>query len=155
MAERLKDTILEEFRRLPDAVAHMEMRELWKKHGLCEDARDIEGILTTLTEDCIYEIVNTPIRWTGKEGAREFYQTLLMAIPDAKFDLQRVTIGPQGVFEEAIITGSHQGSYLTYVSSGKPVRSTVGIFFPYDHQTQLFTGERIYANLDHLFQARG
>ena len=47
--------------------------ELWKQHSIAEDNRDIGGLLATLTDDCVYEIVGTPERWEGHEGATRFY----------------------------------------------------------------------------------
>ena len=35
------------------------IRELWKRHSKAEDQRDIAGLLSTLTDDCVYELVGT------------------------------------------------------------------------------------------------
>jgi hypothetical protein len=29
-----------------------EIRELWKRHSIAEDARDLPGLISTLTPDC-------------------------------------------------------------------------------------------------------
>jgi len=50
------------------------IRRLWIKHSKAEDARDLQGLIDTLTEGCAYEIVGTGQRWTGHAGARESVQ---------------------------------------------------------------------------------
>ena len=49
--------ILELLRRDLDDGEYGAIRELWKQHSLAEDARDVAGLLATLTDDCVYEIV--------------------------------------------------------------------------------------------------
>ena len=127
---------------------HEEIRQLWKKHSIAEDARNIPGLLSTLTPDCVYEIHGTPHRWVGHEGATQFYTSFLAGFPDIHFDLQNIVIGPQGVFEEAIATGTHQGAWIGEPPTGKKVRYTVLILFPWDPVQRKFSGERVYRGLD-------
>lgn len=79
---------------------------------MAEDARDIAGLLATLTPDCVYEVVPTGRRWEGHAGARAFYTGLLGAFPDVKFELTGIVIGPQGVCEEARLAATHAGDWL-------------------------------------------
>jgi predicted ester cyclase len=120
------------------------IRELWKTHSLAEDARDIAGLLSTLTPDCVYEVLPTGTVWRGHEGAAAFYSSLLGAFPDVEFHLQNIVIGPQGVFEEAHVTATHQGDWLDLPATGQRVEFAVVIFFPWDRQRGLFTGERVW-----------
>jgi hypothetical protein len=120
------------------------IRELWKRHSLAEDGRDLPGLLSTLTEDCVYEIAGTPHRWEGHEGATRFYTGLLTAFPDIHFDLTDIVIGPQGVCEEARVTGTHERDWLDFKASGERVEFGVVIFFPWDPVRRLFRGERIH-----------
>ena len=64
---------------------YVAVRELWKSHSLAEDARDIAGLMATLTDDCVYELVQTGHRWEGKEGATRFYIELLIGVPRYRF----------------------------------------------------------------------
>lgn len=120
------------------------IRALWKAHSIAEDARDIAGLLATLTLDCVYEVVPTGHRWEGHSGARAFYTALLGAFPDVKFELMGIVIGPQGVCEEARLTASHAGDWLEYPATGRRVDFTVVIFFPWDPERGLFKGERVH-----------
>jgi predicted ester cyclase len=128
----------------PTASDHDEIRELWKKHSIAEDNRDLPGLIATLTEDCVYELAQTGHRWEGHEGAARFYMELLAAFPDLHFDLTDIVIGPQGVYEEADVTGTHEADWLGFPPSGERLTWKVGILFPWDPRRRLFRGERIY-----------
>jgi predicted ester cyclase len=128
----------------PTAEEHEAIRELWKRHSIAEDERDLPGLLATLTEDCVYELVQTGHRWEGHEGATRFYTGLLGGFPDIHFDLTNIVIGPQGVCEEANVTGTHEHEWLGIPPSGERLAWQVTIFFPWDRERRLFKGERVY-----------
>jgi predicted ester cyclase len=143
-----KNDVLELIRRDPDPGEHEAIRELWKRHSKAEDGRDLPGLISTLTEDCVYELVQTGNRWDGHEGAARFYGGLLAAFPDIDFQLTDIVIGPQGVCEEANVTGTHEAEWLGIPPSGERLAWKVVIFFPWDTERRLFRGERVYtANL--------
>jgi len=129
---------------------HRQIRRLWQRHSIAEDRRDVDGLIATLTEDCVYELVATGQRWEGHPGAREFYRTLFDAFPDNRFDLTDIVIGPQGVMEVATLTATHRGPFAGLPPSGRPVRLRVVIHFPWDPDAELFTGERIYLDRGQL-----
>lgn len=120
------------------------IRSLWKRHSLAEDDRDIAGLLGTLTEDCVYEVMGSGARWEGHDGATRFYTGLLAAFPDVDFNLTNIFIGPQGVCEEAVVIGTHHAEWLGMEPTGKEFAFRVVIFFPWDPEARLFKGERVY-----------
>lgn len=125
---------------------YREIRELWKAHSIAEDKRDIAGLIATLTPDCVYEVVGAGGgRWEGHAGATRFYLELLAAFPDIHFDLQSIVIGPQGVCEEARVTGTHKARWLDREPTGGKVEFRVVIFFPWDPARKKFAGERVFA----------
>jgi len=136
--------ILDLYRREVTPELYTEIRELYKTHSIAEDARDLPGLISTLTEDCVYELVQTGHRWEGQEGAARFYGGLLGAFPDVDFQLSDIVIGPQGVCEEADVTGTHEAEWLGIAPSGEHLAWKVAIFFPWDPDTKLFRGERVY-----------
>ena len=69
---------------------------------------------------------------------------LLGAFPDIHFDLQSIVIGPQGVCEEARVTGTHTGKWLERAPTGERVTFRVVIFFPWDTKGRKFSGERVF-----------
>jgi predicted ester cyclase len=130
-----------------DSSEYEAIRELWKRHSKAEERRDVPGLLSTLTEDCVYELVGTNHVWRGHEGATRFYGGLLGAFPDIDFQLTDIVIGPQGVVEEADVTGTHEQDWLELEASGKRVDFRVVIFFPWDPAQKLFRGERVHVSL--------
>jgi hypothetical protein len=131
-------------RRNPALEEHDAIRELWKRHSIAEDNRDLPGLLSTLTEDCVYELVQTGHRWEGHEGAARFYAGLLGGFPDIDFRLTNIVIGPQGVCEEADVTGTFENEWLGVPPTGERLAWQVTIFFPWDRERRLFAGERVY-----------
>lgn len=127
-----------------DTTDYEAVRELWKSHSKAEDARDIAGLMATLTNDCVYELVQTGHRWEGHEGATRFYTELLTAFPDIDFSLTNIFVGPQGICEEAVVVGTHRAPWLDIEPSGERMVWRNVIFFPWDPEAQLFTGERVY-----------
>lgn len=136
--------VLKQLRRRMTPEEYHQIRQEWKTHSIAEDARDIPGLMSTLTDDCVYEIPQEGARWHGKDGATRFYNELLTAFPDIHFDLQNIVIGPQGVFEGAHVTGTHQKRWLHYEPSGKTVEFDVVILFPWDAGQKKFAGERVF-----------
>jgi SnoaL-like domain len=153
-------TVLEVYRREVTPEIYRDVRELYKKHSVAEDARDLEGLISTLTPDCVYELVQTGHRWEGHDGARRFYTELLTAFPDIRFDLTDIVIGPQGVCEEADVSATQQAPWLELEApSAKPpapgedlgrppvegrLEWKVLIWFPWDPEQRLFRGEKVY-----------
>jgi predicted ester cyclase len=139
-----RDDVRELIRRDPVPEEHDAIRELWKRHSIAEDNRDLPGLLATLTEDCVYELVQTGHRWEGHEGAARFYAGLLGGFPDIDFQLTNIVIGPQGVCEEADVTGTFENEWLGVSPTGERLAWRVTIFFPWDREQRLFSGERVY-----------
>ena len=94
-----------------DPVELRAIKRLWVRHSIAEDARDIDGLVATLSPDCRYEIVPTGQAWDGHDGARAFYTELFAAFPDNRFALTDIVVGPQGVFEAAQLTGTNVGPW--------------------------------------------
>ena len=138
-------TVLEVYRREITPELYTEIRELYKTHSIAEDNRDLPGLLSTLTDDCVYELVQTGHRWEGHEGAARFYAGLLGGFPDIDFALTNIVIGPQGVCEEANVTGTFENAWLGVPPTGERLAWQVTIFFPWNREQRLFSGERVYS----------
>ena len=142
------EAILELLRRPVDVEEYDEIRELWKTHSIAEDNRDLPGLISTLTEDCVYEVRGwEEARWEGHDGAARFYTELLTAFPDIHFDLTSIVIGPQGVSEEAEVTATHGARWLGYEPTGERLTWRNAIFFPWDPAARKFRGEVVYTDL--------
>lgn len=143
--KQLPSEVVKLLRRRVDPAEHAAIQKLWIAHSIAEDTRDIPGLMATLTEDCVYTVVNKDVHWHGKVGATRFYQQLLTSFPDIHFDLQHIIVGPQGVFEEAHVTGTYEAQWLDMPAPhGERLEFNVTIQFPWDPEQRLFTGERVY-----------
>jgi steroid delta-isomerase-like uncharacterized protein len=120
------------------------IRRLWLKHSIAEDRRDVEGLIATLTEDCVYHVIPTDQRWEGHDGARQFYNTFLTAFPDVKFNVKDLVIGPQGVIEVVDMTGTHSGPWHGIPATGERIAIQIVIHFPWDPAARKFSGENVY-----------
>jgi predicted ester cyclase len=129
-----------------DVAVYREIRDLWKAHSIAEDNRDLEGLIATLTPDCVYEVVTSGHTWHGHDGARRFYTELLSAFPDVQFYLSNIVIGPQGVCEEATLVATHRADWQGLAATGQKVELQVVIFFPWDPERKKFRGERVYVD---------
>jgi hypothetical protein len=126
------------------------IKRLWVRHSIAEDARDIDGLVATLSPQCVYELIPTRQRWEGHDGARAFYAELFAAFPDNAFALSEIVVGPQGVFEVARLTGTNRGPWAGTPATGLPVDLEVLILFPWDRQARRFGGERIWLDRGQL-----
>ena len=68
----LKSEILEQYQRECSSEEYQEIRQLYKDHSIAEDQRNILGLLSTLTEDCVYTLPQSGHSWEGQEGAAQF-----------------------------------------------------------------------------------
>lgn len=132
---------------------YQKIRHLWIAHSKAEDGRDLQGLIDTLAEDCVYEVVPTGQRWEGHDGARTFYMTFLGAFPDVRFDLSDIVIGPQGVIEVTTMTGTHRGTWAGLEATGKHVKLQIIIHFPWNSAAGKFGGERVYFDRSALMEA--
>lgn len=137
-------TIHGRFGRGFDPAELRRIKRLWVRHSIAEDRHDIDGLVATLTGDCLYELIPTGQRWEGHEGARAFYTELFAAFPDNAFALSEIVIGLQGVFEVATLSATNLGPWAGAPPSGLPIRLTVLILFPWDPSSERFGGERIW-----------
>ena len=127
-----------------DRAEQRRIKKLWLRHSIAEDRRDIDGLISTLAPECVYEIVGTGLRWEGHAGARAFYTELFAAFPDNRFALSDIVIGPQGVFEAVVLEATHEGPFAGLEPTGRRVRLELAILFPWNPAAGLFDGEQIF-----------
>jgi hypothetical protein len=152
MESKVQSEVIRLLRRRVDPDEYRSIRQLWSAHSIGEDSHAIPSLMATLTEDCVYTLVNKGVDWHGKAGATQFYTQLLTSFPDIHFDLQNIVVGPQGVFEEAFVTGTYEKQWLDPPApGGQHIEFNVTILFPWKPERRLFTGERIYFYLKSIF----
>ncbi|MGQ0569574.1 MAG: ester cyclase [Armatimonadota bacterium] len=119
-----------------------DVKSLWYRHAVAENARKLEELVATLSEDCVYDVIPWGLSYAGKDEARRFYRELWSALPDVKLTLLRHVIDEHCLVEESIVYGTHQGAWHGLPPSGNVVEFPLVIFFPV--RDGLFTGERLY-----------
>ena len=128
-------------------------RRLWQKHVLAENRRSVEGLLDTLCDDPVYTIMATGEEHRGKDAVAAFYRGLFAGVPDATFDLVSAFVGEEGVVEESVLRGTHQGAIFGYPPTGRKIELPLIIVFPMKDGAIL--GERMYFDLRTLLKQLG
>ena len=124
-----------------------QIRRLWQRHVIAENRRDIPGLLATLCDDPTYIIIATGLTFRGQEQVATFYQSLFDAVPDATFDLRNQYVGEEGVVEESVLKGTHDGKELfSLPPHGGHIELPLTIVFPM--QGDKFWGERMYFDME-------
>jgi predicted ester cyclase len=144
MADDRERSLREQLTARFDPDSYDQIRGLWIAHSKAELAKDVGGLLSTLTQDCVYEISPSGHRWDGLEGARRFYTGLFEALPDLEALATDLVIGPQGVLVAAEMTGTHRGSWTGEEPTGRRVSCEFLALFPWDSEQTLFTGEKLW-----------
>ncbi len=116
-----------------------EIKRLWYRHAVAENARQLEELVATLTEDCLYEVVPWRQVFRGKEEVRRFYRELWTALPDVTLTLLRHVIDERCLVEESVVHGTHRGPWLGLPPTGKRIDFPLVIFFPV--RDSLFTAD--------------
>lgn len=130
-----------------------EVKALWYRHAVAENARQVEDLVATLTDDCVYEIVPWGLTYRGKDEARRFYRELWTALPDVRLRLLRHVVDEQCLVEESVVSGTHHGPWHGLAPTGRRVEFPLVIFFPV--HGGLFTGERLYFDGTDLLRQLG
>jgi predicted ester cyclase len=120
------------------------IRALFLQHCDRELAGDIDGVLATLTPDCLYELPQTGQRWSGLAGARQFYDQFIAAFPDNSWEIHDVVVGPQGVMSNVTMTAHQRAPFAGVDQVGELVRWRLNNMFPWDSEAKKFRGETLY-----------
>ena len=128
-------------------------RRLWQKHVLAENRRSIEGLLATLCEEPVYQIMASGQEYRGQQAVAAFYTGLFEALPDATFELVNVYVGETGVVEESVLRGIHRGHWMGVDATGRAVELPLTIVFPMKDGQIL--GERLYFDMATLLRCLG
>jgi hypothetical protein len=130
--------------------AYDRIREVWYKHCDTELKQDMEGLLSTLTDDCVYTVLRTTAagatsqRWDGQQGARAFYTALFRAFPDQNWTPEAVVIGPQGVFSAVVLNARQVAPWAGIAPTGGTVSIRMFVYFIWAPDKGKFSGEVVY-----------
>src|SRR5829696_5580104 len=147
--EPLERTITEDLKAL--WLLHVtEEEKLFVPHSEEEGERALELSLTAFVDDCTMEVKQTGERFTGLDGAREFYtQAFIPSFEGMQWTPQALVIGPQGVLDVADMTATLARPFAGLTSVGERVALEWVIYFPWDtDQRQVPRGDGLLHPLD-------
>lgn len=92
------------------------------EHFGFEAADDVEGVLSTLSQDVIHDIVGMPTGPTvGPENARGFYEHLFADLSDGKVSCIRRLYGDNFLVDESLWEGRAPGRPFGIPGNGRPL----------------------------------
>lgn len=105
------------------SLTRAEMDRRLDEHFHYEAADDIEGVLSTLTDDAVHDIVGDPGGPTrGREGARRFYETMYRDLAESRVTTLRRLYGDNFMVDESIWEGTAPGRPFGLEGRGRPLR---------------------------------
>lgn len=92
------------------------------EHFGFEARDDVEGVLSTLTDDVEHDIVGWPAGPShGPEEARAFYLSLFADLADGKVEMVRRLYGENFIVDESIWSGTAAGHPFGFEGRGRPL----------------------------------
>lgn len=92
------------------------------EHFGFESRDDVEGVLATLAADVEHDIVGWPSGpTTGREGARDFYETLFADLSDGEVESVKRLYGETFLVDESIWRGKAPGRPFGLEGRGRPL----------------------------------
>lgn len=128
--------------------------ELVKEHLAAEDRRDVDAVLATFADDCIYRIPAYGIDLAGKADIGEFYAAMFRSFPDFENVSTTFHVAPQAIFVEVVTERTHDGQWGRFGPSGRHFRSSSLAQFPVTADGRL-GGEIVHLNPAHALHEIG
>jgi ketosteroid isomerase-like protein len=92
------------------------------EHFGFEARDDVEGVLSTLTDDVEHDIVGWPLGPSrGPENARAFYENLFADLADGRVESVRRLYGEKFMVDESIWSGVAVGRPFGFEGRGRPL----------------------------------
>jgi len=125
-----------------------------RRHVAAEMARNEGETVSTLTPDCVFEDKTLKRRWSGREGAAEYYRMWWDAFQNTvAVDGSHIT-ATGVVVAEVRFVGVHRGTFLGIPATERPIDLPVVIVVT-GFRDGLMTGERLYWDLGTLMEQLG
>ena len=114
-----------------------------EKHIRHENEHDLQGVMSTFGDTAQYDDEAWGEHHKGREGVRQFYESLLKALPDLEILVQRRYLIDDAIILEVIIRGTHLGAWRGLPATGRRVEVPLCAVYSFTADDQL-AGERIY-----------
>jgi steroid delta-isomerase-like uncharacterized protein len=114
-----------------------------EEHIACENQHDLDGILRTFGKSARYDDEPWNDHYSGRDGVRVYYESLLRSMPDLRIEVQQRHASEDAVILEVMITGHHLGSWRGLLPTGRSICFPLCGIFTFDEENRL-AGEKIY-----------
>ena len=136
----------------PDVGLREARQAVLDAHSAAESARDLDGVLATFHHPR-YEIVPTGEVFDGEEAVRAYHAENFRGVPDFTVTPKRVFHADDAVLEEAVVSGTHLGTYHGLPPTGRYVELPVlGIYL---FEEDRLVCERVYYDILTMLRALG
>jgi steroid delta-isomerase-like uncharacterized protein len=127
---------------------------LVEEHIRMENEHDLEGVLDTFGDDPRYEDESWGSVYEGSGGVRDYYESLVTALPDFRIDVRDRHVTDDEIVLEVVISGTHEGYYHGLPPTGRAVSFPLCAVYSFDGDGKL-ESERIYYDRATVFRQVG
>lgn len=127
---------------------------LVEQHVRCENAHDLDGVLSTFGDSGFYYDAPWDDRRDGRNGVRSYYEEVMGALPDLEIDVQRTHVTDDCVLLEVRIRGTHSSAWRGLPATGRRVDFPLCGIYDFDAHDRL-AGETIYYDRATVLQQLG
>jgi steroid delta-isomerase-like uncharacterized protein len=100
-------------------MAPIEMKRAYDEHREVEEARDLDAVLATFSDNCFLENVALEMRAEGKKAVRESYEALFTAFPDLSPTSEGFAYGDDVFVTWGTVHGTLEGPWLGLEPTGR------------------------------------
>ena len=117
------------------SISPAQMDAKMDEHFAFEAKDNVEGVLATLAEDCEHDIVGWPGGPTvGREGPRDFYETLFGDLADGQVETLRRYYGEDFLVDESLWRGRAPGRPFGIDGRNRPLQFRLLHVIEFDEQ---------------------
>jgi steroid delta-isomerase-like uncharacterized protein len=109
------------------------------EHIAAENRHDVEGTIATFHSPR-YEVNGQPS--DGEGAVRDLLQELMTGLPDFHVETRKMHHADDAVIGEALITGTHNGTFAGIPATGRPVEVPMAAIFDFEEDRLLC--EKVY-----------
>lgn len=131
-----------------------EMDRIINEHFQYEAQDDVDGVVSTLTEDVEHDVVGSPgSQVRGREAARKYYQGLFPSLKDGSVQPVRRLYGDDFMIDETVWTGHVVGRVLG--APGGEGRASFRILHLLEFREGKISRENVWIDVPTLMQQLG
>jgi steroid delta-isomerase-like uncharacterized protein len=95
-----------------------EMKRAYEEHREVEEARDLDAVVATFSDDCFLENVGLGTKAEGREAVRKSYEALFTAFPDLSPTSEGFAYGDDVFVTWGTVHGTFEGPWLGLEPTG-------------------------------------